>query len=72
MDLSISLITTGHWFRKGAKAFEDGAGIDDHDLNHDASALRDWKAGYRAQKGHQMRAGLVKVVPQQLAEVSPP
>lgn len=33
--------------QRGADAFDEGRGIDDHNMNPWAAAVADWQAGYR-------------------------
>jgi hypothetical protein len=72
MDLSIHLITPGYWQGRGAEAFDQGLGIDDHDLNPGVRAIVDWQLGYRQREREREvqedRAWAVR----ELAEACPP
>jgi len=35
---------------RGADAFDDGRGINDHNMNPGAAAIDDWQAGWRARQ----------------------
>lgn len=79
MDYSIARITPELWRSRGARAFDEGRGFDDHDLNHDANAMKDWQAGYLQRERESRyrtaaaRTALVRqVARQQLGKVSPP
>jgi hypothetical protein len=69
MDLAIQKITPAYWRARGAKACDDGLGIDTHELNHDVPALGDWLRGYRLQQLENLRRPLTV---QQLEHMSPP
>ena len=47
MDLSIRPVTPEIMRQRGADAFDQGRGIDDHHMNPGAPAIADWKQGWR-------------------------
>jgi len=70
MDTSITLITPEYMRASGARAFDEGLGVDDHNMNWHAPARKDWQYGWHARRVECSRqAGNVA---HQLAEISPP
>lgn len=65
MDLSISPITPEDWQQRGAQAYLDGHGVNDHGMHENSSARKHWQYGWHQQRVVCERIG-------QLAEVSPP
>jgi hypothetical protein len=55
--------------KRGAKAFEQGLGINDHGMNPGSPAIEDWQAGWR---DHRIMVCALHVVKSQLAEACPP
>lgn len=74
MDLSISLVTPGYWQDRGADAFDQGLGIDDHDLNPGSRAIADWQFGYRQREREvqQDRAWAARELDHALVGANPP
>ncbi|MBQ5963167.1 hypothetical protein [Massilia sp. ZL223] len=74
MDLSI--ISRDTIRSRGAKAFDNGRGIDAHGMNPDATAIEDWQAGWRARRDQRLQERFDRATRPQaqvcLAEVSPP
>lgn len=50
MDQSIKLITPELWQERGAAAFDQGRGVDDHYMNPGAAAIRDWQFGWHTRR----------------------
>jgi hypothetical protein len=50
MDRSITLITPDLMRERGAEAFDRGLGVEDHEMNHDAAARKDWQFGWHARR----------------------
>lgn len=46
MDPSIRPVTPEIMRERGAQAFDDGRGIDDHHMNLGAPAIADWRKGW--------------------------
>ena len=46
MDASIRPVTPEIMRERGAKAFDDGHSIDDHNMNPWAPAIADWRKGW--------------------------
>lgn len=65
MDLSIRPVTPQIMQDRGADAFDQGLGIDGHDMNPGSRAIVDWQCGW-LQRQRQVQ------VEQQLAEACPP
>jgi hypothetical protein len=57
MDRSISLLTTEDWQDRGAQAYLDGHGVNDHGLPEDSSARKQWQYGWHQQRIVFERAG---------------
>jgi len=51
---------------RGAKAFDQGRGVDDHGMNPDVAAVVEWQTGWRGRQIATQQAG------QQLAGSNPP
>lgn len=66
MDLSIRPVTPQIMAERGAQAFNDGLGINDHDMNPGSRAILDWQAGWRLAERSRARGN------QRMVEVSPP
>lgn len=47
MDFSISLVTPAMHRARGAQAFDDGRGIDDHGMNPWSAAVADFRKGWQ-------------------------
>ena len=47
MDASIRPVTPEIMRERGAKAFDDGHSIDDHNMNPWAPAVADWRKGWQ-------------------------
>lgn len=47
MDLSICIVTPAMHQARGEEAYDRGLGINDHDMNPGAPAIKDWQAGWR-------------------------
>lgn len=58
MDTSITLITPEHHQARGAQAFDEGLGENDHDLPPDSPARKAWQYGWHCQR--QLRTDLVR------------
>jgi hypothetical protein len=69
VDLSIRPVTPEIMRERGAQAFDDGRGIDDHHMNPGAPAIEDWQKGWRDRRAAVHALLLVKHC---LGEVSPP
>lgn len=50
MDHSITLVTPAMQRERGAAAFDEGRGIDDHYMNPGAPGIADWQAGWCARE----------------------
>lgn len=70
MDRSISLVTPDMQRARGADAFDEGRGVDDHHMNPGAPAIKDWQAGWHQRRVERSRKAGNPV--QQLAEACPP
>lgn len=70
MDTSIRVITPEDHETRGAQAYDEGLGVDDHGLEPGSSARKYWKFGWHMRRVERTRARAVRL--QQLAEVSPP
>jgi hypothetical protein len=44
------IVTREEMRLRGAEAFDEGRGINDHDMNPGAAAIEDWQAGWRARQ----------------------
>jgi hypothetical protein len=69
MDHSITLVTPAMNRQRGADAFDEGRGIDDHHMNPGAPAIADWQKGWRERRASVHALELVKFC---VGEVSPP
>lgn len=69
MDLSIRPVTPEIMRQRGADAFDEGRGIDDHHMNPGAPAIADWQKGWRDRRATVYARDLVKFC---VGEVSPP
>lgn len=49
-DLSIRLITPDVHEDRGAKAYDDGLGVNDHGLPEDSRARKHWQCGWHRQR----------------------
>jgi hypothetical protein len=50
VDTSITLITPDMQRERGAHAFDQGLGVDDHHMNPGAPAIRDWQFGWHTRR----------------------
>jgi hypothetical protein len=69
MDLPIRLITPELHEQRGAEAFDQGLGQDDHAMNAGSPAIKHWQFGWHKQRIVRSRA---QQAVQQLRKVSPP
>ena len=69
MDLSIRPVTPEMMRQFGAQAFDEGLGIDDHNMNPWVPAVADWQQGWRDRRAEVHARDLVKFFAR---EVSPP
>jgi len=70
VDLSIRLVTPDMQRDRGAQAFDEGRGVDDHHMNPGAPAIRDWQFDWHTRRIERSRKAGNQV--QQLAEACPP
>lgn len=74
--MDISIISRDTIRARGAKAFDNGRGIDAHGMNPGSPAIEDWQAGWRARRDQRLQERFDLVTRPQavvcLAEVSPP
>ena len=71
MDLPITLITPDVHEARGAKAYDEGLGADDHGMNPGSPAIKDWQYGWHQRRIEHSSARGNQAV-QQLAEACPP
>lgn len=57
MDLSITPITPEDWQDRGAQAYLDGRGANDHGLPEHSAARKHWQYGWHQQRVVCERAG---------------
>lgn len=69
MDESIRAADPAHFRARGAQAFDEGLGINDHDMNPWVPAVDDWQKGWRDRRAAVHARELVKFC---VGEVSPP
>ena len=69
MDLSIRPVTPEIMRQRGADAFDEGRGIDDHHMNPGSPAIVDWQQGWRDRRATVHARELVKFA---AAGVTPP
>lgn len=69
MDHSITAITPAMQRERGAQAFDEGRGIDEHHMNPWVPAVADWQKGWRER---QAQAGADLVLAQAMAMGWPP
>jgi hypothetical protein len=50
MDHAITLVTPAMNRQRGADAFDQGLGIDDHNMNPGSAAIPDWRKGWQERK----------------------
>jgi hypothetical protein len=50
MDHAITLVTPAMNRQRGADAFDQGLGIDDHNMNPWVAAAADWRKGWQERK----------------------
>lgn len=73
MDISIRSVTPDMQRDRGAQAFDDGRGVDDHYMNPGSPAIKDWQYGWHQRRIERSRKTGNQVQPvQQLAEACPP
>lgn len=78
MDLPIRSVTPDMQRDRGAQAFDDGRGVDDHYMNPGAPAIKDWQFGWHQRRTERSRLSgnhitdVSNMVDQQLAEACPP
>ena len=60
MDHSITLVTPAMNRQRGADAFDQGRGIDDHHMNPGAPAIADWQQGWRDRRAAVHAIAIVK------------
>ena len=60
MDESIRPVTPEIVRERGAKAFDDGRGIDDHHMNPGSPAIKDWQQGWRDRRAAVHAIAIVK------------
>jgi hypothetical protein len=70
MDLSIRPVTPAIMRDRGADAFDEGRGVDDHHMNPGAPAIADWQAGWHQRRVERSRKTGNHL--RQLAEACPP
>ena len=68
MDEAIRPVTPKIMRERGAFAFDEGRGIDDHHMNPGAPAIADWQAAWRERQAAAFAAAVVKSA----MEVTPP
>lgn len=44
------IVTHAMMMDRGAAAFDQGLGIDDHEMNHGAAAIQWWQTGWHARR----------------------
>jgi hypothetical protein len=59
MDTSISPVTPEIMRQRGADAFDNGHGIDDHNMNPWSPAVADWRKGWQQR---QAEVGALRVL----------
>jgi hypothetical protein len=69
MDHAITLVTPAMNRQRGADAFDQGLGIDDHNMNPGSAAIADWRKGWQERRAAVHAAALVKHC---MGEISPP
>lgn len=69
MDLSIRPVTPEIMRERGAFAFDEGRGIDDHHMNPGAPAIADWRKGWLERRAEVHTVALVKHC---MERISPP
>jgi hypothetical protein len=47
MDESIRIVPPEFWFNRGAQAYDQGLGIDDHNMNPWSPAVADFRKGWQ-------------------------
>lgn len=78
MDTSISLVSPNMQRERGADAFDEGRGVDDHHMNPGSPAIKDWQDGWHQRRVERSRGAgnhisdATDMVGQQLAEACPP
>jgi hypothetical protein len=60
MDHSIRPVTPEIMRQRGADAFDEGRGIDDHHMNPGAPAIADWRKGWLERRAAVYARDLVK------------
>jgi hypothetical protein len=60
MDHSIRPVTPEIMRQRGADAFDEGRGIDDHHMNPGAPAIADWRKGWLERRAEVHARELVK------------
>ena len=69
MDHSIYAVTPAMNRQRGAFAFDEGRGIDDHHMNPGAPAIADWRKGWIERRAAVYARDIVKHC---MGEISPP
>lgn len=60
MDESIRAATPEYFRACGARAFDEGLGVDDHDMNPGSLAIADWRKGWLERRAAVHAVVLVK------------